>query len=640
MKNFWIFVLSFIVAGIVVAMSEKSSDTLKFIDNLQQKLKLTTNPRINLVVGNTGSGKSTLVHYVAGDYSKLVSTKMGRKLKIIDGLDPEINRKTYSTESRTLVPEMVVDEEGYVWYDCPGFGDTHNETVEIAASFLIRKVIENVSNVKIVLVVNYESVTDGGIRNDFDVLLSRVAQLTKNSKPFGNSLSLVVTKVPQYDEFGELLDADDIKNSTVDFIEMHRAYLQKKNVTDKNIQIIDAILKKTSNGDCPRISIFWRPVEAGPFDKSDRMVEGRKKIRDSILQHTSYAEAHENDFGFPLTGEARLKVMDITKNSINSISNILRNIIKDSLNNIQSQVELAADFKKKMGLIKLAKSCIDSPEKAKVEVITFKHLTERLKKLIQSFAMKSIEGDLSRAEQQERNLRTFESLVETESNSDYFLILEGMIDQFSEWEGTLRVNVLNEIKQTNTNITIALADVDRQILEFLQRNVQTIDVFQNRLKWLQLGKDSLVGSITGEFTLRNRQNHFKILIESLNISSININVLNSVDRLYNQLIELKLLSENAILDPIIEWQTNSSMALDYLFSQHNWCFFLQQAYNFFGSYEVQRDVGIYNVANLSNWKNSISHKVFSSIQITSMNSFINFQPNFWISIQPNRIYKN
>ena len=143
-----------------------------FINILQAKLKLPPIPSINLVVGNTGVGKSTFVHYVAGDYSKMLSRRMGRKLKIIDGLDPELNRTTFATESRTLVPEMMVDEAGYVWYDCPGFGDTHNETVEIATSFLIKKVIEHASFVKIILVVDYEAVTEGYTRDAFDKLLS------------------------------------------------------------------------------------------------------------------------------------------------------------------------------------------------------------------------------------------------------------------------------------------------------------------------------------------------------------------------------------------------------------------------------------------------------------------------------------
>lgn len=140
--------------------TDQAGNSLQFINNAQTQLKLTSESKIVLLIGNTGSGKSTLAHYVAGDYSKLFSVEPSdgeMYYTVYDGLDPNIDAASSTTVSRTLVPEMLIDESKFVWYDCPGFGDTRNTTVEIATTFLIKSVIENALNVKIVLVVNHGS---------------------------------------------------------------------------------------------------------------------------------------------------------------------------------------------------------------------------------------------------------------------------------------------------------------------------------------------------------------------------------------------------------------------------------------------------------------------------------------------------
>lgn len=141
----------------------------------------------------------TLVHYVAGDYSKLESEKPANgkwEYQIIDKLDADFGKiPIAATRSRTIIPEMVVDESNNVWYDCPGFEDSRSSIFETITTYLIKSVIENASKIKIVLVVDSDSVTEGHHRSDLDKLLEHATLLLKNVQLFRDSVSLVVTKV-------------------------------------------------------------------------------------------------------------------------------------------------------------------------------------------------------------------------------------------------------------------------------------------------------------------------------------------------------------------------------------------------------------------------------------------------------------
>lgn len=176
--------------------TDQAENTLQFINNAQNKLKLSNESKIILLIGNSGSGKTTLSHYVAGDYSKLLSiepTDGEMHCEIHDGLDPDVDTVSSTTVSRTLVPEMMIDESKFVWCDCPGFGDTRNTTVEIATTFLIKSVIDNALNVKIVLVVNHGAVVEGYDRFDLDEIITHTTELVKNVERYKESVSMVVT---------------------------------------------------------------------------------------------------------------------------------------------------------------------------------------------------------------------------------------------------------------------------------------------------------------------------------------------------------------------------------------------------------------------------------------------------------------
>lgn len=466
-------VLAIVAAASVKSSADSVGSTFEFINQVQRNLKLTNNPNVILVIGNSGSGKSTLVHYIAADYSKLVSLEpVGdeTEYKIHDELDPEIGNILSTTVSRTLVPELIIDEKKNVWYDCPGFGDTRNQTVEIATTFMIKSAIENALSVKIVLVVNYASVTESYDRFDLERLMTRATQLINNIDRYKNSVSLVVSKAPPYWMKGrrpiEIFE-ESVKKSTANYMSKYRLVQQEKGSNEKKIHLVDALLKKTSSGDYPKISVFWRPSDAGAFNTIGKMIDGRQKIRNSILEQSSYTEIQQNDFGFPLTNGAQIHIANMARHTIADISTLLTNI-------------------------------------------------------------------------------------------------------------------------------------DNRVLNALEQKIESIDSFHDRLELLVIGERSIQIINNKVATLKQLTDRFAGLIKSLNITAMNTE-LNRIDKHEKNLNILKSIVHTGIIFPIRDWVAVSNRAIDFVTTEHTWSSFLVQVYEFFASYEVQNNIAVYNVANLSDW---------------------------------------
>lgn len=335
-----VFILSLLfldrAAGISTVNGTDSVDTFfEFINEAQSQLKVSSNKNIILVLGGKESDKSLLVHSVAGDYSKVKAKWHDKQYRIDDGLDPEIKNNGSNSAFRLVLPKMTIDEAGNVWYDLPAFDETRSEIEEITAALVTKSLIENAEQVKIVLVVNRTFFT-----GELDRLLTHTSKLIKNVDRYESSVSLVVAKVPsKWREYNWSLEK--FENSVIVSTAKFLRSLQLQNGLNGSgkVQLINALLTNAA-----KISVFWRPNAAGAFDTIDEMVYGRRQIRESVLEHSSYTKRQQNDFDFPLSEASQTVIAKMARHTIDNMSEILMDIDERVFNALQHTFEQIVGF--------------------------------------------------------------------------------------------------------------------------------------------------------------------------------------------------------------------------------------------------------------------------------------------------------
>lgn len=172
-------------------------NTFKLLEEGEEKIVLSEEYKdITLLLGNTGSGKTTFIQWFVGDNSKLISKEVeeGTDEYIIEDGNKRIGSLTIN--SKTTFPELVVDNiTNAAYYYCPGFSDTRSTSHDISSTYFIKKLTDHATNIKIILIVGYPSVRRGVDRLDFMRLLKHVTELIKNMKNFENSIAIAITKV-------------------------------------------------------------------------------------------------------------------------------------------------------------------------------------------------------------------------------------------------------------------------------------------------------------------------------------------------------------------------------------------------------------------------------------------------------------
>lgn len=274
-----------------------------------------------IIIGNTGTGKSVLSRFVGSDNSKLIAyeVRKGTADFLIKNLYEKDETATSTTVSKTIFPTLItdVDDQNIGYYDCPGFSDTRNASVEIATAYFTRSVIDYADNVKFVIAVNYPSVRVGGDRSDFVTLVKHVTDLVKNITRYKDAISMIATKVDN----DAYVDAVHITR-IVAFLEEYQETLTEENDFTKNARaLIGALLTRVGENEYPRLGLFRRPSESGPLSASQPMIESRSKLRKIIINNTFYAAKFDEDFGYTISDRSKLNVVGLSKAINNQITN-------------------------------------------------------------------------------------------------------------------------------------------------------------------------------------------------------------------------------------------------------------------------------------------------------------------------------
>lgn len=610
MKTLWFCVIFYALCVQINRIStDSASDTLKFVNDLESKLNLTENQNITLVVGNTGSGKSTLVHYVAGNMSKLEAIQKDGSLDLIirDGYDPENGDSTAAAVSRTLLPEMMIDEVGNVWWDTPGFGDTRNNTIEIATAFLIKRVLKSAQSVKLVLLASYFSISNDGSRDDFAQLIARTQQLVKNVTQFENSITLVVSKASPFfswDPTKEVVE-EDVQKVAAKFINGYRALLQQQGSNAEKIKFVDIFLKQAApKQDYPNIAVFWRPNKLGRFDQIPKLANGRQKIRDTIIKQSTYAPIQQSDdFGFPLTSDAQMEVANLMKLTDTNIFNTLNTVVSQIKSGFLEKNKLTSDFKSKLAFIDIGQKSITVNDNT--VAMTLDQVTAQLKVLIQALNLTSVDAKhFGECEKQQKNLQVFKSLINSENgaivqNTNYAVFIKQMSDFFTAHSSEIKNQIQAtdaETKKIVQTISSILTNIDRQIMDTLEKKLQSIDAVQQRYTWIQLGNKILAMDNNKMDTLKQRTELLMHQVHAFDAASINTATLNQIDQMETRLNVLNSTWPTAS----VNWILVSSTSYNYLRSTINWYTFLTQTFTALAQYDVQKDIAAYIQNQLPN----------------------------------------
>lgn len=314
-----------LMAKTVSASTDPSIDDIfNLMDNGEKNIQLDDAHKDTvLFIGNTGSGKSTLVQLIAGDNSKLIAKQTDDGEFIIEDHN-RISDEGSGADSKTEFPELVIENvTDTAFYDCPGFSDTRGPANDIGSAYFIKKVTDFSDRVKFVLVVSYNSVTAAGSRTDFTDLLKHVTTLINDIDKFNSSLALVVTKVNSVFKHD-----NDVAKGVAKFLSklLHSSALNNeadKEFGIKATKVVNILLDK--DGDtCSRIGIFRTPNEEGPLDKSEFLKEGREHIKYIIHDNSQFVERKSHSFGYTISKDSKLALLNMVDEFNNHITTVFR----------------------------------------------------------------------------------------------------------------------------------------------------------------------------------------------------------------------------------------------------------------------------------------------------------------------------
>ena len=198
-----------------------------------QEAKKAVGKQLIFFLGNTGSGKSTMVNYLHG--CTMESIKLPKVLGKVIRVNPE-SKKTElmpighdGDKSKTFMPMIAIDED-IAYCDCPGFFDTRGPEVNISNLANIKTMLQNVGSIKVFIIINYNSfIADRAtsikklIKTITDFFNWESDQKNLKSNPM-ESLLIGVTRLPKEEEItlGEIRESLCDRSDSPDFIGRNR----------------------------------------------------------------------------------------------------------------------------------------------------------------------------------------------------------------------------------------------------------------------------------------------------------------------------------------------------------------------------------------------------------------------------------
>ena len=194
----------------VIFTKEESIDLILHCTKQEKTLNFPLKKPLIIFLGNTGSGKSTLINYILNctlkkkKAPKILKNILTEEIIIVKpkskgGKRDEIMKIGHTVDSSTFKPFVFFDvKSGLNFMDCPGFEDNRGEEINISNGVNVRNIVETVENVKLVVLIHFLSFFNDRAKC-FDRLLNNCSRFFGNVRNFRNnkdSLILVISHCP------------------------------------------------------------------------------------------------------------------------------------------------------------------------------------------------------------------------------------------------------------------------------------------------------------------------------------------------------------------------------------------------------------------------------------------------------------
>lgn len=218
-------------------LSSQPEDELRFKESLNNIWNIShtlrryaQDPEAIMVCGDTGSGKSTLVNYLLNCTMIAKKANNSDTLFAIECRNPATDIG-HGHSSRTFVPTRCSGSAAGIYWDCPGFEDTHGPSHDVCNAFGVAKIGEKAANAKILVVIE-----EGNLLNmrggPFRSIISKITKMFSNKPDLADNTVFCFTKargrIANYEvTLRDIIDSKDYLS--IDEKSFLRAIVDKKN---------------------------------------------------------------------------------------------------------------------------------------------------------------------------------------------------------------------------------------------------------------------------------------------------------------------------------------------------------------------------------------------------------------------------
>ena len=163
--------------------SEKNS---KIIEKIKNK-------DLTIILGNPGSGKSTLINYLLGSNlkSEIQIDQFSKIIKVKENEKEFSKIKHQNSEIENFF--FFFENENFNLLDCQGFLESNGIEFQISFVLMLLRVIENCKKVKFIFTIDFYSLNTQTEKEIFE-FIEKLFINTKNLENFKNSVMILITK--------------------------------------------------------------------------------------------------------------------------------------------------------------------------------------------------------------------------------------------------------------------------------------------------------------------------------------------------------------------------------------------------------------------------------------------------------------